>query len=305
MKSFMGIEVVDAHAHFFTFNTLKTWRLRGRTRDGFEKRTRTRTDMKQIMLPEEGWDVARMWVNELDKYRISAMGFMISREVYGEFLEARRRFPGRFMGYANIYPGDDDAVERVKKAGRDGLQGIKLYPSTWRDFHVYDEVCYPVYEEALNQGLVVFIHFGITIGGQADLRHGNPLDIQVPSRDFPDLTFVIVHFGAGFFRELLLMQYQADNVLMDTSGSNSWMRYMPYDLDLEKVFEKAVKAGGPEKIIFGTDSTFFPRGFRHNILRDQHEALKHLVRKSYLSEEDMDLIFKENILKLTGFKPSK
>jgi predicted TIM-barrel fold metal-dependent hydrolase len=301
----MGIEVIDAHAHFFTFNTLKTWRLRGRTRDGFEKRTRSRTDMKHIQLPEESWDVPQMWINELDKYRISTIGFMISREVYDEFLEARKRFPGRFMGYANINPGDDDAVEWVKRAGMDGFQGIKLYPSSWRDFHVYDEVCYPVYDEALKQGLPVFLHFGITIGGQADLRHGNPLDIQVPSRDFPELNFIIVHFGAGFFRELLLLQYQADNVFMDTSGSNSWMRYLPYDLDLEKVFEKAIQAGGTEKIVFGTDSTFFPRGFRHNILRDQHQALNQLIKKSLISEKDLELIFKKNILRLTGFKPSE
>ena len=302
MRSKLGIDVVDAHAHFFTANTLKAWGLRGRTREGFEERTRTRTDMTSIQLPDETWDVAQRWVDEMDRYGISAMGFMVGKEAYEEFVEAKRRFRGRFMGYANVNPGDPDAVEQVRRAARDGFQGVKLYPSSWSDFHAYDEVCYPVYEEALRQRLLVFLHFGVSIGGQADLRHGNPLDIQPPARDFPDLSFVIVHFGAGFFRELLLLQYQADNVLMDSSGSNSWMRYLPYELDLRRVFERALKAGGPEKIIFGTDSTFFPRGFRYNILEAQYDAVRSIQKEGVISEEDVDSIFRGNILRLTGFE---
>jgi predicted TIM-barrel fold metal-dependent hydrolase len=306
VESMVGIEVVDAHSHFFTAQTLKSWGVRGRTLDGFERRTQSRTDMTSIELPDETWDVARRWVDELDRYGVQAMGVMVGREAYDEFLEAKRRFPGRFMGYANVNPAQEDAVESVKKAGRDGLQGIKLYPSSWREFHAYDEVCYPVYEEALRQGLLVFLHFGITIGGQADLRHGNPLDIQLPSRDFPGLNFVIAHFGAGFFREVLLLQYQADNVYMDSSGSNSWMRYLPYDLDIGKIFERAIKAGGPGKVLFGTDSTFFPRGWRINILEQQYEAVKALSAgpSPLISEEDVEAIFRGNILRLTGFEPA-
>jgi predicted TIM-barrel fold metal-dependent hydrolase len=302
MISRLGIEVVDAHAHFFTANTLRSWDRRGRTREGFEKRTRSRTDMTSIEIPDGSWDVAQRWVDEMDRYGVSAMGFMVGGEAYDEFLEAKRRFPGRFMGYANVNPGDPDAAEQVGRAARDGLQGIKLYPSSWRDFHAYDEVCYPVYEEALRHGLLVFLHFGITIGGQADLRHGNPIDIQLPARDFPDLSFVIAHFGAGFFREVLLLQYQADNVLMDSSGSNSWMRYLPYDLDTRKIFERAIRAGGPERVVFGTDSTFFPRGFRYNVLEAQYSAVRALQEEGLISEEGVDAIFRINILRLTGFK---
>jgi len=307
MLSKVGIEVVDAHAHFFTASTLKAWSLRGRTREGFEQRTRSRTDMTSIELPDESTDVAQQWVDEMDKYGITAMGFMVGAEAYDDFLEAKARFPGRLMGYANINPNDSEAAEKVDKAARDGLQGIKLYPSSWSELRTYDAACYPVYEAALKNRFPVFLHFGITIGGQADLRHGNPLDIQVPSRDFPDLNFVIAHFGAGFFRELLLLQYQADNIYMDSSGSNSWMRYLPYDLDIRKIFERAISTGGAEKVIFGTDSTFFPRGFRINILEQQYEAVRSLSEgpDAIVSEEDIDAIFRGNILRLNGFTPKK
>lgn len=304
MKAKIGIPVVDAHAHFFTGNTMQAWLSRGRTVQGFEKRTQTRTNMSRIELPDDSWDVAQKWVDEMDKYGIQAVGFMVGEEAYDEFIEAKKRFPNRFMGYANIDPWDPEAPEKVRKAYLDGLQGIKLYPSNWRGLHVYDEVCYPIYEEALRNNLLVFMHFGITIGGQADLRGGNPIDLQLPSRDFPEIKFIIAHFGAGWFREVLLLQYQSDNVYMDTSGSNSWMNYLPYDLNLRKVFERALIAGGSSKILFGTDSTFFPRGWRIKVLQDQFKAVKELVNRkdSLIDDSDINSIFYENILSLTGFE---
>jgi predicted TIM-barrel fold metal-dependent hydrolase len=283
---------------------MQAWLSRGRTVQGFEKRTQTRTNMSRIELPDESWDVPQKWIDEMDKYGIRAVGFMVGEEAYDEFIEAKKRFPNRFMGYANIDPWDTEAPEKVRKAHLDGLQGIKLYPSNWRGLHVYDEVCYPIYEEALRNNLLVFMHFGITIGGQADLRGGNPIDLQLPSRDFPEIKFIIAHFGAGWFREVLLLQYQSDNVYMDTSGSNSWMNYLPYDLNLRKVFERALIAGGSSKILFGTDSTFFPRGWRIKVLETQFKAVKELVNRedSLIDDSDINKIFYENILSLTGFE---
>jgi len=304
MLSKVGIPVVDAHSHYFTADTMRAWLSRGRTLESFSNRTKTRTDMTNIELPDENWDTAKRWVDELDRYDIQAMGVMVGEEAYDEFLVTMKRFPGRFIGYANINPSEPDAADKARKAARDDFKGIKLYPSSWRGLKVYDEVVYPVYEECLRSGLLVFLHFGITIGGQADLRNGNPIDIQVPSRDYPDLKFIIAHFGAGFFREVLLMQYQADNVYMDSSGSNSWMRYLPYDLDLKTIFRKAVQAGGSRKVLFGTDSTFFPRGWRINVLEAQYGACRELVVDGVFTDEDVKRIFHDNILELTGFKPS-
>ncbi|MFW9907266.1 MAG: amidohydrolase family protein [Candidatus Thorarchaeota archaeon] len=304
----IGIEVVDAHAHFMTYNTVKGILERAgqqSAEDQFkriQKRVSSLTDMKEFRLPDENWDTGQVWVNELDKYGISAIGMMIGKESWDEFNETRRRFPGRFLGYANINPADEDAVDLVRRAGRDGFQGIKLYPTSW-EFHANDHCVYPVYEEALKQKLLVIAHFGITIGTQANLRYGNPLDLQKPASDFPDLNFMIAHFGAGFFREVLMLMYQTENIHMDSSGSNSWMNYLPYDLSITKVFEKALKAGGPSRIVFGTDSSFFPRGYRYNILEEQYNAVRAICPQFCYSSDDIDLVFRKNILNLTGFKP--
>ncbi len=299
----LGIRVVDSHAHFFTYDNMREWLEDEENVERMQQRVKYQTDMKELKLPDDPWDVGKMWIDELDKYGISAIGMMVSPEAWDEFNEARQRFPGRFMGYANIDPSRDDAVELVARAGSDDFQGIKLYPSTW-DFPVYDEKVYPIYREALKQELLVILHFGITIGSKANLRFGNPLDIQRPAQDFPDLNFMVAHFGAGFFREALMLMYQVPNVVMDTSGSNSWMDYQPIDLTITKVFERALKAGASCRVVFGTDSSFFPRGFRYNILKEQFNAVKAICPQMCYSSDDVDLIFSGNILRLTGFRPA-
>ena len=300
----VGTEVIDSHAHFFTYDTIKRWIDSGVSLERMQSRVSHLTDMPELTIPDESWDPGQMWADELDKYAITAVGMMIGEEVWDGFNEARKRFPGRFLGYANINPAEEKAVDMVKRAGKDGFQGIKLYPSAW-DFHAYDERVYPIYEEALKQKLLVILHFGIRIGSQTNLRYGNPLDIQKPALDFPDLNFMIAHFGAGFFREVLMLMYQTHNVVMDTSGSNSWMTYLPYDLTITKIFERALKAGASCRVVFGTDSSFFPRGFRYKILEEQYKAVKTLLPQFNYSQEDVDLIFRDNILRLTGFKPRK
>lgn len=302
ITSKLGIEIIDGHAHFITYNTIKEWFSDPVRLERARERVAYQTDMKEFTLPEEPWDTGEMWIKELDKYGITAIGMMIGPESRDEFLEARKKYPGRFMGYANIDPSREDAVDLVKQAGRDDFQGIKLYPSNW-NMHVYDERVYPIYEEALRQKLLVILHFGITIGTEANLRYGNPLDIQKPAHDFPDLNFMIAHFGAGFFREVLMLFYQTHNVVVDSSGSNSWMTYLPYDLTITKIYEKAMRAGGSCRVIFGTDSSFFPRGFRYNILEEQYKAVKSICPQLCYTEEDVDLIFNGNIRRLTGFNP--
>ena len=295
MISKAGIQVIDAHAHYFTANTMKNWLKRGRTVTSFTSRTASRTDMTSIELPDENWDTAQKWVDELDKYGIESMGVMVGVEAYDEFKETMNRFPGRFIGYANINPKEEDAAAKVRQAAKDGFKGIKLYPSSWTGLKVYDEPCYPVYDACKENDLLVFLHFGITIGGQADLRNGNPIDIQVPSKDYPDLNFIIAHFGAGWFREVLMMQYQTDNVYADSSGSNSWMKYLPYDIDLKQIFRKMITTGGSHKVLFGTDSTFFPRGWRINVLEAQVQACNELKVDGVITEEDIQKIFYGNI----------
>jgi predicted TIM-barrel fold metal-dependent hydrolase len=93
------------------------------------------------------------------------------------------------------------------------------------------------------------------------------------ARSFDTISFVIPHFGCGFFRELLLVASECANVHTDTSSSNSWIEKLPEPMTLKRVFERALAVLGPERIRYGSDSSFFPRGFLRDHLEGQMKVL--------------------------------
>ena len=72
------------------------------------------------------------------------------------------------------------------------------------------------------------------------------------------------------------------------------MRWMPYDLSLKTLFRKAYETVGAERLIFGTDSSYFPRGFSVEYLREQLKVCYELG----FSEEDIRRIFHDNAAEL-------
>ena len=67
------------------------------------------------------------------------------------------------------------------------------------------------------------------------------------------------------------------NVHLDTSSSNGWLRYQPESLDLQTVFRKALDVAGPRRLLFGSDSSFFPRGWHSQVYEAQVQALRNLA----------------------------
>ena len=62
------------------------------------------------------------------------------------------------------------------------------------------------------------------------------------------------------------------NIVFDTSSSNSWIRFVP-GLTLVEVFRRALAVAGPDRLLFGTDSSYFPRGWRQTICGAQRTIL--------------------------------
>ena len=128
---------------------------------------------------------------------------------------------------------------------------------------------------------VVFAHCGVLsvgvrkklgLASPFDLRFGNPLDLHGVALRFPAVPIVIPHFGAGLLREALMVASLCPNVLLDTSSSNSWIKQTP-GLTLAQVFRTALDVVGPERLLFGSDSSFFPRGWVRRVLDDQRAAM--------------------------------
>ena len=77
------------------------------------------------------------------------------------------------------------------------------------------------------------------------------------------------------------------------------MRWLPYPLTLEDLFRKAYETLGPERILFGTDSSYFPRGFSQRYLQDQLRVCYNLSFK----EADVRNIFSGNAARLLELEP--
>jgi predicted TIM-barrel fold metal-dependent hydrolase len=138
-----------------------------------------------------------------------------------------------------------------------------------------------VFEIAAAHGGAVFAHCGFLsiemrsrFGLKAawDLRRGDPLALATVAAAFPQVPVIVPHFGGGFFREALMAAEACPNILFDTSSSNSWIRFVP-GLTLVEVFRSALTVAGPQRLIFGTDSSYFPRGWRKTICGAQRTIL--------------------------------
>jgi hypothetical protein len=147
----------------------------------------------------------------------------------------------------------------------------------------------------------VFVHCGVlTVGVRKklslpspfDMRYSNPTDLHAIALRYPGLNFVIPHFGAGYFRESLMLADLCRNVYLDTSSTNSWMKYEA--LDLKAVFRRVLDVVGAGRLLFGTDSSFFPRGWNHAIFEAQTRTLFDMG----ISQSDARLILGENLEQL-------
>ena len=87
------------------------------------------------------------------------------------------------------------------------------------------------------------------------------------------------------------------NVYLDTSSSNRWMRYEDPHLEpalCARYFSGPSTSIGPKRLLFGSDSSFFPRGWHYKIFDDQARAL-HDLR---CTMGDARAIFGENLLRI-------
>jgi predicted TIM-barrel fold metal-dependent hydrolase len=268
--------ICDAHVHFFSPAFFAT--LAG------QRQVATADAIRHL-----GWDdpisadaLADRWVTELDAQGVSRVALIAS--VPGDeasVAAALERHPARFVGYFMLDPTKPDTENRVKEALGRGLRGVCLFPAM-QGYSLHDPRVAQVTEiVATHEHAVLFVHCGVlSVGARQklglpspfDIRYGNPLDIEAIAMRHPHMPIVIPHFGAGLFREALMLADQCPNVCFDSSSSNAWMKYQP-GLTLEQVFETALAVAGVDRLLFGSDSSFFPRGWHRAIYNVQRAAL--------------------------------
>jgi predicted TIM-barrel fold metal-dependent hydrolase len=308
-----GLRVIDFHAHFPTASWTKwaaSWKQRLIEKYGeanaqliIEQSARDREEMRRAwgFAPPEtetrsDEEQAARWVADLDLKGVERVNFATGGG-NDNLAKMVRLHPDRFSGFAHHSLFSEDAHSELERGVKQlGLKGYKVIASS-QTSSVDDKILYPVWEITEKLGIPVIIHFGVLGGGGGpvlDLRNMNPLTLWEVAKMFPRIPFVVPHFGAGYLRELLLLCWSCPNVYIDTSGSNRWMRWMPFEIDLEGLFRKVLDTVGPDRLVFGSDSSYFPRGFSVQYLIEQLKA----CRSIGLEKESIEKIFYGNAAKL-------
>ncbi len=264
--------ICDAHVHFFSHGFFQ-----GLTGDPTAACTRLNWDLP----PADPVQLAERWTQEMDRHGIARAALIAS--LPGDapsVLAARAAFPERFVAMGMVNP--------LAAAPVEGLDAICLFPAMHR---------YSVAELKIPLPPTVFVHCGVLsvgvrkklgLASPFDMRFSNPLDLHALALAHPATRFIVPHFGAGLFREALMLADLCPNVYLDTSSSNAWMKYE--GLELTTVFRRALDVAGPQRLLFGSDSSFFPRGWVSGVYSAQKAALDTLG----VSAADQSRIFFEN-----------
>lgn len=250
-------DVVDTHVHLFSVGLFREF-LDTMPPDAFprfrealkERKFGRRGDPLPDASPAEvaAAYVARLHAAEVAKALVVSV--VPDNSWTRDFLQEAR---GHIHALCNLDPRDPGAPALLEREMAVGFRGVKLLPVN-RAYSLSDPACRPFFEKAAELGAPIIVHYGVSVDPGADLRYADPIDLSPVARDFPEITFVIAHFGAGWLDSVLRLAYQCKNVCVDSSGTNNWMDYHVPRMSLADVFERCLTAMGPERILFGTDS---------------------------------------------------
>jgi predicted TIM-barrel fold metal-dependent hydrolase len=276
--------LADFHTHLFSRSLFEALGaaspLRGTPAERLERVTRT----LGVALPsaDAGEHLAR-WLDEMERHGVSHLvSFASAPEEHAVVSELAPRARDRVSFFAFADPRRAQAADELHRLLELGsVRGALFFPAL-HHYRLSSPEAAALFEVLDAHGAPAIVHCGLLkmplrerlgLSLAVDLEFANPLHLVVPAERFPRVPFVVPHFGGGFLRETLLAGAQCANLYVDTSSSNAWLATQPAKLSLADVFERALGVFGPERILFGTDSSSFPRGWRRDILLAQREAL--------------------------------
>jgi uncharacterized protein len=297
-------ETADAHLHLFSREVFGFYGRQAPELQGAADPAQAALARLGVEDPGEPEALAGRWAAELDRHGVGrAVVFGSAPGEQGTVARVVATDPRRFVGFQMVNPLGPGVTAAIDDIAAKGLRGLLLFPAL---HGFYPDACSLVYEAARRHRLVLFVHLGaLKIGIRdklgvttpvLDERFGDASSLGRALEAFPDIPFVVPHFGAGRLRELVTVAGRARNLYVDTSSSNSWMAGTTDMTDLETVFRAALDAPalGPERILFGSDSTVFPRGWR----ADVHAAQRAAVDRLGLSSAETAGLFAGNLDRL-------
>ncbi len=183
-------------------------------------------------------------------------------------------YPDRLTGFGTLHPDLEDFDAALDEMEALSLVGVKLHPD-FQTFNIDDRALYPLYERLEGRYPVLF-HMGDT---RYDYSH--PRRLKKLLTDFPALVAVGAHLGGYSVWDEAEEYLTGTRCYVDTSSS---LAFLPPERA-----RALIRAYGAERVLFGVD---FPM-WNHS---DELER----ISKLGLSDDELELIFEKNALRVLG-----
>ena len=179
------------------------------------------------------------------------------------------------MAFVVINPKLKNAMEVLEKGIEEqGMVGVKCH-AWWHRVDISSELL-PIARRCEGRGLPLLVHLG---GGR---QTGN---FEVLLDNCPRLKLILAHVAIPHFQRSWKVIKEEKNCFVDISGS-----YINASM-----VRKAVKALGPDKVIFGSDG---PVPLRCRAGGYSYEPILKWTRELRISDNDKEKIFHKNLERL-------
>lgn len=186
---------------------------------------------------------------------------------------------GRVIPFGAVFP-DENAPRVLEDLAQRGYKGIKLH-GDFQGFHADDERMLGIYRRCGELGLITVMHAGFDCASPKDI-HVTPERMANVLDKVSGTTFVLAHMGGIRCEERAArILAGAKDVYIDTAYTAG--RIPPEDM------RRYISAFGAERVLFASDSPWNDPG-----------DVAELLEASMLTEEEKELIFEKNAVRLLG-----
>lgn len=324
--------IIDFEHHLSTEEMLKTWGSKtGKIGRYWDKNGNLRiqgspeaakVDSHLKFMDEAGIDLAVLTTNRNNDPQVVKNWNDFCAKIVKEH-------PRRFVGFAAVMPlRGQPAFEEMERAVRDlGMKGVHIQARV-EEHHLDSKQLWPFYEKVSELGVPIDVHIEDAPSGYPALTSNyglyyviaRELDMCAATfriclggvlEDFPDLVFIINHFGGGISaikeRMDLYTKYLGSTFYQDKPLiSKPWTEYfnkLYFNIAGREIGLDALKCAltniSPSKLIFGSD---WPWNFED----DPQGARQYIeeIRKLDLPQSDIDAILGGTAARLLDIRHS-
>jgi hypothetical protein len=184
----------------------------------------------------------------------------------------------RIIYFGSVHPYDSNNTDIIHEMIEMGIQGLKFHPA-YQGFPVDSKEAYKVFEEALQNDLLLYFHSGFDIS-MPESDYASIERFAKLLKDFDNSKIILAHAGGNGEWDKILDLLGDKKCYYDTSFVLERMMLNKQAMELYRSNE--------DNFIFGTDSPW----------RDQKKYVDLIRNSDFFSREQKEKLFYKNIMKL-------